>query len=49
MSLRIDDDKLLDEHKTMWTKIEDLQNIELNALPLTINQTYSKDKSLVAT
>ena len=49
MSLRIDDDKLLKEHKTMWTKIEDLQNIELNALPATISQTYSKDRSLLAT
>ena len=30
MPFRIDDEKLL---KAIWTKIEDLRNIELNALP----------------
>ena len=34
MSLHIDDDKLLGKYKTIWTKIEDLKNIELNALPI---------------
>ena len=30
-SFCIDDERLLDEYKTIWTKIEDLKNIELNA------------------
>ena len=34
MSLRIDGDKLLEIYKTIWTKIEDLRIIELNALPV---------------
>ena len=29
-----DDDKLLEKHKTIWTNIEDLKNIELNHLPV---------------
>ena len=33
MSLRVDDEKLLKKYKAAWTKIEDLKNIELNALP----------------
>ena len=33
ISLRIDDEKLLGKYKDIWTKIEDLKNIELNALP----------------
>ena len=41
MSLRIDDDKLLNKHKTIWTKIEDLQNID--ALP-TYGDRYIKTK-----
>ena len=34
MSFRIDDDKLLEIYKTIWAKIEILNNIELNALPV---------------
>ena len=34
MSFRIDDEKLLENYKTIWTKSEDLQNIDLNALPV---------------
>ena len=34
MSFRIDDEKLLEKCKAIWTKIEDLRSIELNALPL---------------
>ena len=30
MSFRIDDEKLLKKYKTIWTRIEDLKNIELN-------------------
>ena len=32
MSFCIDDGKLLEKYKAIWTKIEDLKNIELNAL-----------------
>ena len=32
MSSRIDGNKLLEKYKTIWTKIEDLQNIKSNAL-----------------
>ena len=32
MSLYIDDDKLLEKHKPIWTTIGDLKNIKLNAL-----------------
>ena len=32
ISLRIDNEKLLRKYKTIWTKIEDLKNIELHAL-----------------
>ena len=34
MSLNIDEEKLLEKYKTIWSKIEDLKNIELNALPI---------------
>ena len=34
MSFRIDDEKLLEKCKAIWTKIEDLKSIELNILPL---------------
>ena len=37
----IDDEKLLEKYKTTWTKIEDLKNIELNALPVYDNR-YKK-------
>ena len=31
MFSRIDDEKLVEKCKTIWTKIEDLKNTELNA------------------
>ena len=31
---RIDDEKLLEKYKIIGTKIEDLTNIKLNALPV---------------
>ena len=31
---RIDDEKKKEKHKAIWTKIEDLKNIKLNALPV---------------
>ena len=34
ISFRINDEKLLGKYNTIWTKIEDLKNIELNALPV---------------
>ena len=34
MSFRIYDEKLLVKYKAIWTKIEDLKNIELNLLPV---------------
>ena len=43
MPLHIDDDKLLEKYKTIWTNIEDLKNIELNALPVYDNR-YIKTK-----
>ena len=34
MTFRIDDVKLLEKYKAVWTKIENLKNIELNASPV---------------
>ena len=33
VSFIIDDDMLLEKYKSIWTKIENIRNIELNALP----------------
>ena len=43
MSSRIDDNKLLEKYKTIWTKIEDLQNIKSNALQV-YDDRYIKTK-----
>ena len=43
MSFRIDDEKLLEKYKAIWTRIEDLKNIELNALPV-FDDRYIKTK-----
>ena len=43
MYLHINDDKLLKKYKTIWAKIEDSQNIELNAL-LVYDDRYIKTK-----
>ena len=40
---RIDDEKLLEKYKTIWTKIEDIISIELNILPV-YNEIYIKTK-----
>ena len=45
MSFRIDDEKLLEKCKTIWIKIEDFKNIELNALPV-YDDSYIKTKNL---
>ena len=34
MSFQIDDEKLLGKYKAIWTKFEDLKNIDLNVLPI---------------
>ena len=34
VSFLIDDDILLEKYKSIWIKIENLRNIELNALPV---------------
>ena len=44
MSLRIDDEKLLEKYKTIWTKIENLKNIKLNASPVN-DDRYIKTKT----
>ena len=43
MCFHINDDKLLGKHEAIWTKIEDLKNIELNALPV-YDYRYIKTK-----
>ena len=43
MSLRIDDEKLLEKCKVIGTNIEDLKNIKLNALPV-YDDRYIKTK-----
>ena len=34
MSFCLDNEKLLEKYQAIWTKIENLKNIELNALPV---------------
>ena len=43
MSFRIDDEKLLEKYKALWTKIEGLKKIKLNALPVYYDK-YIKTK-----
>ena len=43
MSFRIDDEKLLEKYKAIWTKFEDLKNIKLNTLPV-FDDRYLKTK-----
>ena len=43
MFSRIDDEKLVEKCKTIWTKIEDLKNTELNAWPV-CDDRYIKTK-----
>ena len=44
MSFCIDDEKLLEIYKAIWTKIEDLKNIELNVLAV-YDDRYIKPKT----
>ena len=43
MSFCIDDEKLLEKFKSIWTKIEDLKNIEIHVLPV-YSDRYIKSK-----
>ena len=43
MSFSINDEKLWEKYKTIWTKIEDLKNIELNPL-LVYDERFIKTK-----
>ena len=43
MAFHIDDGKLLEKYKAIWTKVEDLKNIKLNALTVYDN-SYIKTK-----
>ena len=43
MSFLIDDEKLLEKYKTIWIRIEDLNNIEFNTLPV-YDDRYLKAK-----
>ena len=38
-----DDEKLLENYEAIWTKLEDLKNIKLNALPV-YDDRYIKTK-----
>ena len=44
MSFRKDDEKILEKYKAIWTKIEDLENIKLNALSV-CDDRYIKTKT----
>ena len=46
MSFRIEDEKLLEKYKAIWTKIEDLKNIELNTLPVYDGRHIIKNKDI---
>ena len=43
MSFPVDDEKLLEKYRAIWTKIEDLKNIKLNALSV-YDDRYIKTK-----
>ena len=43
ISFRIDDEKLIEKYKAIWTKIQDLKIIELNALSI-YDDKYIKTK-----
>ena len=46
MSFCIDDEKLLEKYKAIWTQIEDLRNIKLDILPV-YDDRYIKTKKLI--
>ena len=43
MDIHIDNEKLLEKYNDIWTKVENSQNIELNALPV-YDDRYIKTK-----
>ena len=43
----INDEKLLEKYKAIWTKIEDLKSIELNALPVYDDRYKNQNKNIV--
>ena len=43
MTFRTEDEKLLEKYKTIWTKIEELKNIDLYVLPVCYDR-YIKPK-----
>ena len=43
ISFRIDEDKLLEKYRTIWTRTEELKGIELPALPV-YDDKYIKNK-----
>ena len=46
MSFCIDNEKLLEKYKAIWTKIEDLKNIELSALRVYDDSYENKNKNI---
>ena len=46
VSFRKDDDKLLENYKTIRTKIDGLENIELNALPVYENRYKFQNRKI---
>ena len=46
MSSCMDDEKLFNIYKDIWTKIEDLKNLELNALPVYDDRYKNQNKSI---
>ena len=43
MTFRAEDEKLLEKYKTIWTKVEELKNIDLYVLPVYYDR-YIKPK-----
>ena len=43
MTFRTEDEKLLEKYKTIWTKVEELKNIDLYVLPVYYDR-YIKPK-----
>ena len=46
MSLRIDDGKLLEKYKTIWSNIENLKSIKLDALPVYDDRHKNQNKDI---
>ena len=48
MSLHINENKLLEEYKTIWTMIKDLNNIKLDGSPVLMIDIQKLKQKLVA-